>query len=173
MPARKPMLIVFGIFILLIWILGPAIQAEAETLNYKGYTYSVKMEYVPIGDVENHVLTLETRRGFYIFENGDVATVLLYISGDYVKGVGSNISYQTITFPDGSTILTKRQMTLTPAGGASAAGTVQGEIIKGTGRFERIKGTVASKSKWLPLEKGESGPKGISEATITYTLPPK
>jgi hypothetical protein len=173
MSVRKSMLVVSLIFILSIWILGSAIQAEAETLNYKGYTYSVKMEYVPIGDVENHVLTLETRRGFYIFENGDVATVLLHISGDYIKGIGSNISYQTITFPDGSTILTKRQMTLTATGGASVAGAVQGEIIKGTGRFEGIKGTVASKSKWLPLEKGESGPKGISEATITYTLPAK
>lgn len=47
------------------------------------------------------------------------------------------------------------------------------EIIKGTGRFEGIKETQAGKAKYLPVEKGEAGPKGIAEGTITYTLPPK
>jgi hypothetical protein len=47
------------------------------------------------------------------------------------------------------------------------------EIIKGTGRFEGIKGTQSAKAKYLPLEKGEGGSKGYGEGTITYTLPPK
>jgi hypothetical protein len=140
-------------------------------MNCKGYTFVVKAEQVSIGGVEDHFLRLETRRGFYLFENGEVATAILFISGDFIKGSGSNISYATITFADGSTIVTRRQMTVT--GGASASGGVKGEIIKGTGRFEGIKGTLTSKSKWFPLEKGEIGPKGIAEATITYTLPPK
>jgi hypothetical protein len=173
MVIKKLICVLFSILTMAASILGSAILAEAETMNYKGYTYSVKMDYVPIGDVEKHVLFLETRRGFYVFENGDVATVLLYISGDYIKGTGSNISYQTITFPDGSSILTKRQMAVTATGVGSTSGAVQGEIIKGTGRFEGIMGTVTSISKWLPLENGEAGPKGISEATITYTLPSK
>jgi hypothetical protein len=47
------------------------------------------------------------------------------------------------------------------------------EIVKGTGRFEGIKGTGTSKVKYLPLEKGEAGQKGIGEGALTYTLPPK
>ena len=47
------------------------------------------------------------------------------------------------------------------------------EIIKGTGRFEGIKGTQNLTVKYLPLEKGEVGPKGYGEGTITYTLPSK
>ena len=49
----------------------------------------------------------------------------------------------------------------------------KGEITKGTGRFQGIKGTQAAKTKYLPIEKGEVGAKGIAEGTITYTLPPK
>ena len=47
------------------------------------------------------------------------------------------------------------------------------EIIKGTGRFDGIKGTQSVKTKYLPLGKGEVAPKGYGEGTITYTLPPK
>ena len=32
-------------------------------------------------------------------------------------------------------------------------------IIKGTGRFQGIKGTLTTKGKFLPLEKDEAGPK--------------
>ena len=55
----------------------------------------------------------------------------------------------------------------------TASGGWTGEIIKGTGRFEGIKGTQTAKAKYLPVEKGEAGPKGIGEGTITYTLPSK
>jgi hypothetical protein len=47
------------------------------------------------------------------------------------------------------------------------------EILKGTGRFVGIKGTQSAKIKYLPLEKGDAGPRGYGEGTITYTLPPK
>jgi len=47
------------------------------------------------------------------------------------------------------------------------------EILKGTGRFEGINGTASAKSKFIPPEKGEPGPKAVGEGTITYTLPSK
>jgi hypothetical protein len=59
------------------------------------------------------------------------------------------------------------------AAGALASGGWTSEIIEGTGRFEGIKETHAGKAKYLPVEKGKAGPKGIGEGTITYTLPPK
>ena len=173
MVTKRSMWVLFGILLISAWVLGSAIQARAETMNYKAYSYVVKAEDVLIGDVEDHHLRLETRRAFVVFENGEVATSILFISGDYIKGAGSNISYQTLTFPDGSTIVARRQMTVTAAGGVSASGALKGEIIKGTGRFEGIKGTSTQKTKFLPLEKEEIGAKSISETTITYTLPSK
>jgi hypothetical protein len=80
------------------------------------------------------------------------------------------MQYVTIKFPDGSTITIKSQGTM-GAGGASGGWT--SEIIKGTGRFEGIKGTRSGKVKYLPVEPGEAYPKGYGEGTITYTLPAK
>ena len=57
--------------------------------------------------------------------------------------------------------------------GAYTSGGWTSEIIKGTGRFEGIKGTQSAKAKYLPIEKGEAGPKGIAEGSINYTLPSK
>ena len=173
MATKKSMWVLFGILLISSLVLGPAIHAGAETMNFKTYSYVVKAEEVSIGDVENHTLNLQTRRAFCLFENGEVATSILYVMGDYIKGAGSNTSYGTTTFADGSTIITRRQMTITASGGASLSGGLQGEIIKGTGRFEGIKGTITQKTKMLPLEKGEAGQKTINEVTLTYTLPPK
>ena len=72
----------------------------------------------------------------------------------------------------GHTNIIKSQGTVGGAAvGAYTSGGWTSEIIKGTGRFEGIKGTQSAKAKYLPLEKGEFGPKGYGEGTITYTLP--
>jgi hypothetical protein len=156
------------------WMLGSATTGSAETINYKSYSYVLKAEDVPVGDVEGHTVGLVIRRAFYVFENGEVATTNSVATRDLTKGVGSSVQYTTISFADGSTIIIKSQGR---GGGtataAQAAGGLTSEIIKGTGRFEGIKGPQATKLKFLPIEKGEGGPKGIGEGTITYTLPSK
>ena len=169
MAIRKSMLILFGILLITAWVLGSAIQAGAETLIYKAYHYAEKTENVLVGDVENHSLQLATRRVFYIFENGEVATGTLSNIGDFIGTSGTLTSYGTITFADGSAIFIKREVKIVE-GKTSAT---KGQITKGTGRFLGIKGTQEVKTKFLPLEKGEVGQKGISEGAINYTLPPK
>jgi hypothetical protein len=174
MATKKLICVLFGILVISAWVLGSAIQATAETLNYKSYTYATKGEIVPIGDVEGHILIFDLRRGFYVFENGEVATSNIVAQVDQVKGVGSVMMYTTITFADGSTIIIKSQGTV---GGevqrVSGSGEFRSEIIKGTGRFEGIKGTASSKNKFIPPEKGEPGPKSFGEGTMNYTLPSK
>jgi hypothetical protein len=174
MATKKSIWILFGVLIISAWVLGPAVQAGAETMNYKLYTYVTKQELVSVGDVEGHTVSLTLRSSFLVFDNGEVATVNAVITSDGVKGSGSFMQYVTMKFPDDSTIIVKSTGTFgTPVGGAYSAAGWKSEIIKGTGRFEGIKGTVTSKAKYLPVEKGEPGPKGIGEGTITYTLPSK
>ncbi|MEW6184858.1 MAG: hypothetical protein AB1585_03860 [Thermodesulfobacteriota bacterium] len=168
MATKKLIWVLSGFFVVSAWVFGSVVLGNAEILNFKSYTYGVKQEIVPVSDKEIHNLALSVRRGFYLFENGEVATVFLPQIMDFSKGEGSYTTYGTYTFADGATISTKVQGTW-----SGVAASAKGEIIKGTGRFEGIKGTVSIKSKNLPLEKGEVGGKIIGEGTITYTLPAK
>ncbi len=168
MTAKKSMWVLFGILVISAWLLGSAIQVGAETMNYRVYTWVNKGESVPVGDVEGHAVGFVMRGNFLVFENGEVATANQVGTNDYVKGAGTFKQYVTIKFEDGSTIIIKSQGAI-----GGAAGGWTSEIIKGTGRFEGIKGTQAAKVKFLPVEKGEVGPKGYGEGTITYTLPSK
>jgi hypothetical protein len=45
------------------------------TMNYKFYTYTIKAESVPVGDLEGHTVGFMTRGSFYVFESGEVAMV--------------------------------------------------------------------------------------------------
>jgi len=168
MATKRSIWFLFGVLLIWAWVLGSAAQAGAETLKFKVYGYETKAESVPVGDVEGHTLILRTRRAFCILENGEVGTQISVFLGDFVKQSGSVIAYQTITFSEGSTIITKAQGSIGP----SASGGTR-EIIKGTGRFKGIKGTGTDSSKFLPVENGEAGPKSIGEFTLTYTLPSK
>jgi len=174
MATKKSIVVIFGILVISAWVLGATIQAGAETLNFKSYTYGIKQESIPIGDVEGHTLGFDVRRGFYAFENGEVGIVNQVATSETVKGGYSVLLYTTVTFPDGSTIITRGQGALGGGvPGSPATGGWKYEIVKGTGRFEGIKGTASSKSKFSPPEKGEPGPKSVGEGTITYTLPSK
>jgi hypothetical protein len=165
MATKKSMWIFFGILVISACVLGSAIQAGAETMNYKLYSYVVKDERVSIPDAEGHTVSLGVRKSFFVFENGEIATANQVATLDQIKRSGPVLVYTTLTFSDGSIIIFKEQGTI----GVTAGG-VTGEIVKGTGRFEGAKGTRTVKAKYLPMEKDELGPKGLGEGTITYTL---
>jgi len=174
MATKKSIWILFGILVISGWVHGSAMQAGAQTMNYKFYTWVVKGETVPIGDVEGHTLGFLIRGAFYVFENAEIATSKSVTTVDRIKGSGPFMQYVTINFVDGSTIIIKSQGSLGgTAAGTTGSGGWASEIIKGTGRFEGIKGTLSAKAKYLPVEPGEAGAKGYGEGTITYTLPSK
>ena len=176
MATKKSMWVFIGILVMSVWILGSGIQAMAETMNYKFYTWVIKSESASIGDMEGHVVSFIMRGGFYVFENGEVATANQVATTDHIKGAGPFISYGTLNFADGSTIIIKNQGTMAGVSTASPSlVALTSEIIKGTGRFKGIKGTQkhGDKPRVFPLEKGEVFPKAYHEGTITYTLPTK
>jgi hypothetical protein len=170
MATKKSLRILIGICVISAWVLGSAMQVRAETLNYKFYTWAIKGQEAPVGDVEGHTVGLQMRGAFYVFENGEVATINHVATYDLIEGAGPLMQYVTINFADGSTIMIKSQGTM---GAGAASGAWTSEIIKGTGRFEGITGTQSAKAKYLPVEPGEAGPRGYGEGTITYTLPSK
>jgi len=175
MATRKLIWVLLGILVIAAWVLGSANQVGAETMKCKVYTYVAKVERSLVGDVEGHAMALTIRRAFYVFENGEIATARASITSDTTQGSGTILQYIFLTFSDGSTILTKQQGTI---GGGTAVGVytsaeVTGEIVRGTGRFQGIKGTQTSTFKFFPVEVGEGGPKGIGESTFSYTLPSK
>jgi hypothetical protein len=175
--VMKKSITIWGFVVLIViwaWLVGFPTPVDAETLKFKGYTFVDKSERVLIGDVQGHSLSLTVRRSILVFENGDTATVIGVSTSDTTKGSGPFLMYNTFTFADGSTIITKTQGTIGgTAVGVYQSGGMTGEIIKGTGRFEGIKGTSTSAYKFFPLEKGEIGPKGIGEGALTFTLPSK
>lgn len=174
MATKKLMLALFGILSISACVFGSAIPLGAETLNFKAYTYVVRSERAPVGDVDGHTVGFNIRKAFIVFENGEVAIQTSVGTSDAIKGSGSSLQYQTLTFSDGSTIIIKTRTALAgTAPGAPTSAKLTREIIKGTGRFEGIKGTGTSRVKYFPLEEGEPGPKGIGEGSITYTLPAK
>lgn len=158
------------IILLILWVVSIATftQVGAETLNFKVYGYPITRQAVPTGGEEGHNLVLWTSGEFLVFDNGEVATATYVVSGDFNKGAGPYVNYKTIKFGDGSTIFVKTEGVAGPTGSKSTS-----EIIKGTGRFEGAKGNMNIKAKYIPAEKGEIGPKGIGEGTLTYTLPSK
>jgi hypothetical protein len=163
-----------SIFVGGMWLLGSVPQASAETLNFKSFTHVTKAEIVPIADVEGHVLILTVREGVAVFQNGEWAWSRSATFRDLTKGAGPGDNYTTYTFLDGSTFTLHRKGTVeaTPQGVTSGSAWT-GDVIHGTGRFQGIKGTMTMSSKILPLEKGESVGKALSEGTLVYTVPGK
>jgi|MudIll2142460700_1097286.scaffolds.fasta_scaffold381926_1 hypothetical protein len=164
MITKKFMLVLLSVFIA-ICLLSSVSQTMAETR--KGKTFhgvATKVEMVPIPNAEGHVVAMFVREGVNTYEDGEQGWNKTVVIWDGIKTVGSFVQYTMVTFQDGSTTITYSK---------GGEGQFSGEIIYGTGRFQGIKGTVTGTYKNLPPEKGEIIGKGLSEWTLTYTLPPK
>jgi len=174
MFERKSIWSVLVITVTLAWVLGSTTHLGADTLKYKAYTFTIREEDTPIGDEEGHLFMSFDRGGIYVFENGEVANYHMFGNGEEVKGGLSVVYYGVISFQDGATMMLRVHGTLgTGVPGVPTTGGFKSEIVRGTGRFEGIKGTASSSAKYLPLQKWQAGVSGYGEGTIEYTLPPK
>jgi hypothetical protein len=176
MAKRKSIWILFGILVISTWVLGPAIQAGAETMNCKTSGNSVKREAAQIPDVEGHTININMREGLAFFENGEVAALKSSSTWDGISGKrGRSQGYMAFTFVDGSTIIISflQMLEADQEGKLSYFTKSTGEILKGTGRFEGIKGSASGTGKQLKAEKGELTGKTANDWTYTYTLPTK
>ncbi len=161
-----------GVFLISALVLLPATQAKAETMKYNSTSQITKFEYVLFPDVKGHKVGVFERRGVAIFEN-EVAVLELQGTFDSIKKQGAWETYSQITFKDGSTFTYKLQGATTIVEGIKLING-KGKYIKGTGRFEGIKGELSLTGRYItPITKDKTKGDNWTEATGTYTLPKK
>ena len=174
MATKKSMMVLFGVLVISSWVLGSANQSVAATMKCRTAGTITKSESIPVSDEEGHTLNLQILQGLAFFDNGEIAKLRSHVISDTIpqKG-GQAITYQIYTFEGGSTIVC-RNMRLMVAGESGKPGTakVTSELIKGTGRFEGIKGTASATGKNFPGS-GDEATRTTNEFTFTYTLPSK
>jgi hypothetical protein len=164
-----------GILLIAALLLLPATQAKAKTVKYKIIAPLTRVEWIAVPDVEKHAVTLYERRGVVIFENGETAAYHTRGNADIIKGLGSFHGYSDILYKDGSTAMFEYTGTLTLAPGEKMR-TIKGEgkYIKGTGRFEGVKGKTSFNGKYVtPYTKDETKGDIVLDGTATYTVPKK
>jgi len=173
MATKKFMWVLFGTLVISAWVLGSAIQARAETMKCKSAQTATKDERMEVGDEKGHVLGLQRMQGLAYCENGEIAKMRSDAVFDMVPGKGAQaLGYTFFTFEDGSTIEVRFQRGVVLGETGSGSAKASSEIIKGTGRFEGIKGTSSGAGKNYPPSKEESA-RAFTDITLTYTLPTK
>jgi hypothetical protein len=172
MATRKSRWILLGIFVTSAWIVGFVIEARAETMKCKFARVTIKDERMPVSHEEGRSLWVDLSEGLAFFEKGDVANFKSHGIVDGGRKSSQAISYVYFTFEDGSSIVVRNEYSSITDPSGKLSSKSAGEIIKGTGRFEGIKGTYSSTGKRFPPIKGETV-KYWADATLTYTLSPK
>lgn len=166
---------IIGILLIAALLLLPATQARAETVKYKITSYLTKVEGIPVPDVEGHVLLVYERRGVAIFENGETAVYHTRGTANVINGQGPFDGYSQFIYKDGSTFMTEYTGTLTMAPGEKLPSFKgKGKYIKGTGRFEGIKGKMSFTGKYItPYTEDKTKGDTVVDVTGTRTLPKK
>ena len=176
MKKNKMIITILGcmvFFIIVALLLVPAAQAGEKTVKYKTVAPVTKMEFIPIPDMEGHLIGVLERRGVAIYENGETAAYHAMITFDSSKAQGGSWEgYGDLSFADGSMTITKNQGNILAGEPRLVKGT--GKYIKGTGRFEGIKGELSFDCKWAtPYTKDATKGDLVCDVTSTYTLPKK
>ena len=159
-----------GILVVVACLTGLGIEAQAETMTCRTAGVLMKFESMPVAEV-GHALVMGEREGLAFFENGEIAVFKSQNTSDSTIGGGfKSDGYMFFRFDDGSSIVTTFSQQATPEPGGKYSSKMMGEILKGTGRFDAIKGSLTMTSKRFADVKGEAN-KSSTNITFTYTLP--
>jgi len=176
MEKKKIVIAAIILFMMAVWLFPP--EVAAETRKYKISIYLTRMEWATIPTLEGQGYWLAEFKGTTFWDDGEISAYSGAAIGDSYMGKGLAQNCITHTFADGSTIVSKNKyMNITaPDGKTAVLEDITGEIVKGTGRFAGIKGTIAAKGKRLtPISSGLKDTRGdtVAEGSMTFTLPSK
>jgi hypothetical protein len=121
--------------------------------------------------VDKHVVGTYERRGIALFENGEIAAYHTLGTFDFVDSNGPFHGYDTFTYKDGSTTMTKYDAIMTKESGDMPKLIGKGVYIKGTGKYEGIKGTVSFTGYYITPYNKETKGDIVVNASTSYSLP--
>jgi len=152
---------------------APAWAAAPVTVKVEVTMSGAPSAVLPAGDDPKHTVGMGKSKGEAIFSDGRKAQYSnVYFMDIYLGKYAKTWGYTKMVFKKGEWLFFKWDAAFVgrdKAGKPVFAGT--GKLIKGTGVYKGIKGTVKFKNRQLPpskeLPKGGTG----ASAVITYTLP--
>jgi hypothetical protein len=120
--------------------LGALCPAQAdETIETRIVMHATSVQTQDVGDVDGHALGVVRASGIALFQDGSTAAASFVAQTDYVKGSGTNSTYNNLTFDDGSVLWYKSTGTATADGARTILrGTIT--VVGGKGRFAGAKG---------------------------------
>lgn len=121
---------------LLTGYLGLTSPAIAEEMKWRNVSHVNETHAFVLAETGGHTVGTGKGSGLGFFGDGQVATVVLGFTIDYLKGEGSFLAYETYTFVDKSTLTLRRigqTRLIKDFNGADFIGDFQ--VIGGTGRY--------------------------------------
>ena len=149
---------------------NPAI-IKAEEVEIQVISYITKIEYMAVPDVENHSIGVYERRGVAVLKNREQAAYHSKGTWDYRNSTGPFQGYTILTFKDGSTMMDRHAGMTTKASGKLPTFEGKGEYIKGTGKYEGIKGAITFQGGFITPYNKETKGDIIINTKGNYTLP--
>jgi hypothetical protein len=170
MVTKKSLLFAVGLLVITVLIWGSATLALSETVNCKGEGKSVPLKM--INDSLGYFIGVNESETSYTCDNGETSTENAYILWDLLMGKERQIlgqGHAIVTFKDNSKIVSKSKFIEIPDPKDERQWIFDGtfEIIRGTMRYNGIKGSGSFKGKQ------DASGKTVIEITETYTLPTK
>jgi hypothetical protein len=144
---------------------------EQSTTKFKIINNITKVEAIPIPDEKGHFVGILSREGLVLLENDEVGNQSAVLTFDTRGDTVNFDAITTIIFPDGSSWLLKSKGVGEKSPDVKLLATWQtGDFLKGTGKYEGIKGTFTIMGKqYGPTEVGKGH--WLAELTAIYTLP--
>jgi hypothetical protein len=169
LKKTRGILIVFLVFLIFSAYSLTASANGTETVQVETTSCLVSAQWLSVGDVEGHVIGLQKREGEAVLVSGETGKYLNVFTLDFQRGKGGTaVGYSKFTFEDGSSILCSWKASIVVHEELfSKEG--EGTIVKGTGRFEGIKGTVSFTGKQIKL--ASEDPRMVGSTTYELTLP--
>jgi hypothetical protein len=161
-------------FIISSWLLFSVDAAQAQTaMKFKIFNNVVKVEMMPFPDEKGHAVGVVSREGLAVLENGEVGKQSAVLTFDAKGNTLTFDAVTTIIFPDASSFVFKTKGTGETKPEEKTMTTKQtGDFLRGTGKYEGIKGSITIIGKqYGPAEVGKGY--WIGNVTATYTLPSK
>jgi hypothetical protein len=120
--------------------LATTIAKADEVLKFRLVTHATSVQSHDVGDVEGHALGLARQSGLVFFSDGSVGTTYFTATNDYTKGTGTFLGYYNVIHKDGSVLWFKGTGSAKSDGATTVFPDVQVTVLRGTGRFEGVKG---------------------------------